>query len=152
MSKDEQDDTVHTCNFCGVTDDDEKIDAMVMGPDGTLICCGCIASAQALLLDKKITDVDFKRYMAHQPRPSTKKLRPITRIPKSWIICDTHLLKTVPSVIACSEDGQRCEEFSIPMQLALWMINYNEQKDIDKIREELKKDLASEVRKALWRY
>ena len=144
---------VHTCNFCGATSDDGKTECLIMAPDGTtLICNACIAQCEAMLLDRKRTDIDFRRFTAIQPLPTSNKLRPITRVPKTWVICETHLFKTIPSITACSRDGSQTEEFSIPKQLALWMISYNEQKDIDKIRDSLKDDLKRLVRTALLRY
>ena len=152
MSEIEEDNTVYTCNFCGATSDDGKTECLVMGEDGTSICNACIAQSEALLLDRKITELDFVRFTTGQPKATQKKLRPITRIPKSWVICQTHLFKTIPSVTACSQDGSKTEEFSISKQLALWMISYNEQKDIDKIRDSLKDDLKRLVRNALLMY
>jgi hypothetical protein len=52
---------------------------------------------------------------------------------------------------ATDVDG-KTENFSIPKQLAHWFISYDEKMDIDKLREEMKKELNTTVRTALLHY
>lgn len=149
MGKIDEEYILNTCNFCGATYEDGKTDCFIMSQDGTLICSSCIVRCEAMLTDKKRDDINFKRFQALPSQDTTEKLRPVTRIPKRWIICDTQLYKTIPRVTACSPDGKKRENFSIPKQLAHWIISYDEKMDIDKLREDIKNELNNTVRSAL---
>ena len=71
MSEIKEDDTVHTFNFCGATNDDGITEYLIMAPGGaTLICNACIAQSEAMLLDYKINEFDFHQFAAIQ-QPAT---------------------------------------------------------------------------------
>lgn len=73
-------------------------------------------------------------------------------MPKQWVVCKEDLLSSIPNVTACSPDGKDNEVFSIPKQLAKWMISAGKKMDIDQIREEIKKDLCTTLREVLRNY
>lgn len=133
----------HICNFCGK--ESEAVDVMVMGKDGTILCNQCIIQCNAILEDKKRDDIDFFRIPGKLHSKPLGKLRPVTRIPKHWVICKEDLLCSAPNVTACSPDGKDNEVFALPKQLALWMINFDKQMDVDQIRDELKKDMFDSI-------
>ncbi len=145
MSATEEDDIIHTCNFCGAADTDETVECLLKGEDGTLICNMCVKRAEALLEDKQVEDI-YLSHFKYEIDASTKgNLRPINKIPKRWLIFEAHIHKINPCVTACSPDGDEIETFSIPKQLAYWMISSEEEFDLDKIRKKIRRDLIDEV-------
>lgn len=152
MSKSDKDDIVHTCNFCGAKNTDELIDCMVQAHDGTIICEMCIIRAEAIVADREREDLYLGRIISKINESTKKKLRPIGKIPKHWLICKTLLHTVNPCVTACSPDGEEFETFSIPKQLALWIISSEEEFDLDRIRKDIKQDLIDEVTSVLHRY
>ncbi len=151
MSEADKSNIVHTCNFCGATDNDGVTELMIKGQDGTLICNSCVRTCEALLIERDREDIPLYRFIDLIPKSTEVKLRPITRIPKSWVICKVHLQKIRPCVTACSPDGEKFETFSIPRQLAYWMIFPDEEINLDKIRKDIAQDIINAVKKELQR-
>lgn len=152
MSENKKEGTVHTCNFCGATNVDGKTDCLVMSEDGTVICDTCVSHCEAIVAERKRDDIDFRRIPGSRYKVTKEKLRPITSIPKRWVVCDTHLFRGVPTITACSPNGKKREIFSIPKPLAHWMISKDEKLDVDNIRETIKLELSSTVRAAIGSY
>lgn len=152
MNEDQSHEEFCTCSFCGKTSD--EFEFVVTGPneDAPYICNECIRGCEALVADRNVPDAYFRRISGKLHDERQQKLRPITRLPKSWIICSTDLYCSTPNIVASSPDGEKIERFSIPKQLALWMIIQKQELDMDELREKIKDDMARTVKEVLSKY
>lgn len=140
------------CSFCGKTSD--EFEYVVTGPneDAPYICNECIRQCEALAAERNVPDAYFHRILGKRHNERQQQLRPITRIPKTWIICDADLFCSTPNIVASSPDGEKIERFSIPKQLAHWMIVQKQKLDVDELREKIRDDMARTVREVLSKY
>ncbi len=125
---------------------------MMKASDDTVICNRCVRIAEAIMAERERDAIPLYRIINKINQSTEEKLRPITRIPKRWVICKVHLQKLRPCITACSPDGKKFETFSIPKQLAHWMISPDEEIDLDKIRKDIKKDIINAVTEELLRH
>ncbi len=148
MSETDDSGIINTCNFCGATNQDEMTTCLIQGDDGSIICNMCVAQAEAIVTGEKREDITLYDVMEDIRKSAmATNLSPITKIPKSWLVCKANLFNTNPSVTACSPDGIKFRTFAIPKPLAHWMISSDERIDIDKIREEIKQDLIEGIKR-----
>lgn len=137
---------IHRCSFCEKSSD--EVDLLVAGPiDSVMICSECIRMCEAVLAEHDKSNIYLTRITGTQE--TTTKLRPITRMPKKWLIYDVNPYAAIPYVTACDSAGKKQEDFSIPKQLAHWIITVDKTVDIDELKEEIKKEIAQTVRASL---
>jgi len=151
MNESEEPDVIQACDFCGSTSD--EVENLFVGPGGSpIICDRCVRVCDAMIVDMNIPLNYFCRIPGNLHDERKEKLRPITRIPKSWVICSTDLCCSTPNVTGCSPDGNKSERFSIPKQLAHRMIARDERLDVEELRKKIKEDMARTVNEALSDY
>lgn len=151
MSETDEPKVVYTCDFCKQTTD--EVEDLIAGRDGTpIICDRCVRYCEAVLQDAHRPLECYCRIPGRLHDERSMKLRPVTRIPKTWMICETDLYCSTPNVTACSPTGRKTERFAIPRQLAQWMIVKSEKLDLEELREKMKDDIARTVREVLGKY
>jgi len=151
MNETEAPEEIHTCDFCKSTSD--QVENLFVAPGDTpVICDRCVRICEAMFVDAHIPLNHFCRIPGKLHNERKEKLRPITKIPKSWVICSTDLCCSTPNVTGTSADGKKSERFSIPKQLAHWMIARDERLDMDELRKKIKEDLARTVKEVLSEY
>lgn len=150
MSVDKEEES-HICSFCEKTS--SEVDLFIQGKDqSTLICDDCVRISEAIVAKRRSDEVDLSLIYGERGKRAKEKLRPITRMPKSWIICDSDLYSSAPSITACPTNEKKVEKFSIPNQLALWMISSDPKLNIDQIREKIRKDMNTRISETLNSY
>jgi hypothetical protein len=141
----------HKCSFCGKTSSD--VDFFVTSKDDkVLICDRCVRACDAVTTEVVSSDLALYRIPGNQLPRETKKLRPITRLPKTWSIYEVNLYAAIPYVTACNPLNEKSEDFSIPKQLAHWMIRSDKIDDIEKLKEDIKNEITQHLRTALRYY
>ena len=140
---------IHTCSFCKKTND--EVDVLIAAPDDVLICNECIRLCEAVLADNDRGDIHLSRINGSRKEPGGK-LRPITRIPKRLLIYDVNPYGVIPYVTACDSSGEKKENFSLPKQLAHWIIVKNKTVDIDELKKDMKNEIICTVVDALKHY
>ncbi len=137
---------IHRCSFCEKSS--KEVDLLIAGPtDQIMICSGCIRMCEAVLAEHDRSNIYLNRIVGTQEK--TIKLRPITRMPKKWSVYDVNPYAGLPYVTACDPTGKKQEDFSIPKQLAYWIITKDRTVDIDELKEEIKKEIFKTVRASL---
>lgn len=106
---------------------------MVAGVENNspIICGQCIKLCEAKIEEKATNDALFFRIPGDKYGQPRDKLRPITRILKSWHICEAKLYASSPYVTACSPNEKKHADFAIPKQIAWWMIANDEKQAVD---------------------
>ena len=152
MSENTSPEGLYTCNFCGKTSD--EFEFAVTGPkeDAPYICNECVRGCEALAAERNVPDAYFHMISGKLHNERQQKFRPITRLPKTWVICSTDLYCSTPNIVASSPDGEKIERFSIPKQLAHWIIIKKQELDVDELREKIRDDMARTVREVLSKY
>jgi len=144
-------DKIDICDFCKRTSD--EVENLFAAPGGTpVICDRCVRVCEAMFVDANVPLNYFCRIPGKRHDERKEKLKPITRIPKKWVICSTDLCCSTPNVIGCSLDGKKNERFSVPKQLANWMIANDDRLDIDDLRKSIKEDLSRTINEVLSEY
>jgi len=139
----------HTCSFCGKAI--SEVELLIAGPKDIMICNECIRQCETILAEKNSGDIYLRPVYGPQEKQE-EKLRPITRMPKKWLVYDVNPYATIPYVIGCDSSGEKRENFSIPKQLARWMITADNTVDIDELKKDIKDELTSTVMAALKLY
>lgn len=152
MSEKETSEEDIVCSFCGKKTSEVKV--MVAKDDGhdAAICGKCLKLCEAVIEEGGMEDSGYHRIPSKKYNLSPGKLRPITRIPEGWHICDTELYARTPYVTACSRNGKRHAEFAVPKPLAWWMISNDEKLDVDKLREDITKHISYVIWQTLMKY
>lgn len=140
---------IHTCSFCKKTSDEVEI--LVASPDDIFICNECIRLCEAVLDENDRGNIHLSRIDGIREK-TKEKLRPITRIPKKWLVYKANPYAVVPYVTACDSSGEKKEKFSIPKQLARWIIVKDETVDIDRLKKDIKNEIIYTVVDALQHY
>ena len=139
------------CSFCGKKANDVEV-IIVASDEGPSICNECVRLCETMLEGKKRDCINYRTVPGELHAESQKQLRLITQIPKDWVVCETNLYASHPSVVACSTDGTQTEHFFIPKPLALWMLSTDQKIDMDKMRKEVKKDILDSIRQHISKY
>lgn len=138
---------IHICSFCEKTS--KEVDILIAAPDDkVLICNECIRICEAVLAENDRSDLYLSRIHGTQEKQK-EKLRPITRMPKKWLVYDVNPYAAIPYVTACDSSGGKREDFSIPKQLAHWIITTDNTVDIDELKKNIKNEISYSVRAAL---
>lgn len=133
-----------TCSFCGHKANDVEV-IIVASDNGPNICNECVRLCESILTEKTREYNDFKKFPGDKFIPAGNKMRSVAKIPKNWIVSETDLYASIPSVIATSPDGKKVENFSVPKQLALWMISNDQKIDLEELRKEIKKEILDTI-------
>ena len=139
---------IHICSFCEKSS--EEVDLLVAGPKDSMICSECIRLCESVLAEHDRNNICLTRIAGTQEKAT--KLRPITRMPKKWLVYDANPYAVIPYVTACDRAGKKQEDFSIPKQLANWILIEDKAVDIDELKEKIKKEIAQTVRASLKLY
>jgi len=144
---------IHQCSFCG--ESSENLEFLIAGgPTGheTYICDKCIKLCVTIATEYKTPLDNYRKVHGTLHVEIETNLRPITRIPKKWVVSKSDLFCKTPNVTATSPNGNKSENFSIPKPLAYWMITKDKKLDLDELREKIKEDMARRVREVLGGY
>ena len=139
----------YACSFCGKAT--SEIELLIAGPKDIMICNECVRLCEAILAERDLDDIYLHPIYGSQEKQE-EKFRPITRMPKKWLVYDVNPYATIPYVIACDSSGEKRENFSIPKQLARWIITTDKTVDIDELKKNIKNELTSTVMAALKLY
>ncbi len=140
---------IHMCSFCKKTSD--EVDVLIASPDDVLICNECIRLCEAVLAENDREDIHLNRINGSR-KEQGGKLRPITRIPKRLLIYDANPYAVIPYVTACDSSREKKENFSLPKQLAHWIIAKDKTVDIDELKKDIKNEIIYTVVDALKYY